>query len=164
MPSHWFLHRPNPGLLFGPDGSVLKPIDLAQRAPGVVMHRVDGKHNWRTWNTLWGQWLARRCAAHRDQGRSDGSAGMGGGVLGSGRTLGRRLDGERPNRVFMEQLVEQRGRQIVAFDERLGDVLMRGLVEMRQVGRHQQAVAASNAFCLSTFSLSTRRKAFRDMM
>lgn len=33
---------------------------LAQRAPGVVMHRVDGKHDWRTWNTLWSQWLTRR--------------------------------------------------------------------------------------------------------
>ncbi len=33
---------------------------LAQRAPDVAMHPVDGKHNWRTWNTLWGRWLARR--------------------------------------------------------------------------------------------------------
>jgi len=33
---------------------------LANRAPGVVMHHIDGKHGWRTWNALWGQWLARR--------------------------------------------------------------------------------------------------------
>jgi hypothetical protein len=33
---------------------------LAERAPGIAMHHIDGKHDWPTWNTLWGQWLARR--------------------------------------------------------------------------------------------------------
>ncbi len=33
---------------------------LAQRAPGVAIHHIDGRHNWRTWNILWSQWLGRR--------------------------------------------------------------------------------------------------------
>ena len=33
---------------------------LAQRAPSVAIHHIDGRHNWRTWNTLWSQWLTRR--------------------------------------------------------------------------------------------------------
>jgi pimeloyl-ACP methyl ester carboxylesterase len=42
------------------DGSREAYAYLARRAPGIEFRRIDGRHDWRTWNVLWGQWLAGR--------------------------------------------------------------------------------------------------------
>ena len=48
-------------LLYGRDDA-FRPVYeyLAERAPQVTMRHIDGGHKWRTWNILWGEWLARR--------------------------------------------------------------------------------------------------------
>jgi len=48
-------------VLYGRSDRFAKAYEvLAGRAPGIAMHHIDGDHGWRTWNALWGRWLARR--------------------------------------------------------------------------------------------------------
>lgn len=45
-------------LLFGRDDRFRKAYDhLASRAPAITQRRIEGAHDWPTWNALWADWL-----------------------------------------------------------------------------------------------------------
>lgn len=53
-------------LLYG-RGDKFRPAydKLASAAPGIALHGIDGGHDWRTWNSLWADWLAGHVAEAR---------------------------------------------------------------------------------------------------